>query len=218
MIYNDEEGGRNHSRVKIIYYANWFYKDMLPITIRSAHTLGYETKVYDLGGLEMGEPWGGKPRGFHYLRLHSSRIFRDIREQHTGWIVRLDVDAIIVRRFDEVIGDYDIGLTKDGNGGIQSGVILINDTAGARKFLDLNVEAAKTAKNEQQALRRVVASNPPVKIKWFGWEYCYSVDSEEDLNSLPENVVVLHFGGKGWKVKRRENKMALLEYHISNRL
>ena len=133
---------------------------------RTTRALGYETLVFDLGGLGMGEPFQGRvsniplhtiPCKPHMLRAALDRVSAG------SYLVWLDADAIMQDRIDEIQQDYDIGVTmrtkfsKDPRvGAINAGIVFVRNTEPAKVFLDVWAQRADQLDGDQSALNDLV--------------------------------------------------------------
>jgi len=139
------------------------FKEVISRTTECAQRFGYETVVYDLGGLGMGcefevDNQQFKERG-HFDLVAPERVgkspfkpellMKSMREApiFTVW---LDGDALLVDPIDEVVGDYDLGVTirhpfetqgpnwernAAATGYINAGVVFINPSTKMNTFL-----------------------------------------------------------------------------------
>jgi hypothetical protein len=133
---------------------------------RTTRLLGYPVLVFDLGGLDLGEPFEGRvssvplhtiPCKPHMLREACSRV------PENSYVVWLDGDAIMQARIDEIRQDYDIGVTmrskfsKDPRvGAINAGIVFVRNTASARRFLEVWAYRADEFDGDQSALNDLV--------------------------------------------------------------
>ncbi|MGA3164077.1 MAG: hypothetical protein ABSD77_07795 [Verrucomicrobiota bacterium] len=118
--------------ILLITAANYALKDYVLQSMASAKSLGYELLVYDLGmdkygtRLGFGIPFPVDNESFQkdgfYVRLlngfwASQSLFKPLVVEHamashpTKFIVWLDADARVIRPIDDIVGDYDIGVT-----------------------------------------------------------------------------------------------------------
>ena len=134
---------------------------------RTTRALGYQTLVFDLGSLGMGEPFQGRvsntplhtiPCKPHMLRQACGRV------PENSYVVWLDADAIMQDRIDEMRLDYDIGVTmrtkfsKDPRvGAINAGIVFVRNTAPARRFLDRWAVKSDVLDGDQSALNELLS-------------------------------------------------------------
>jgi len=129
---------------------------------RTTRALGYDTLVFDLGDLGMGEPFAGRASN---VPLHTipckPRMLREAcrRVAADSWVVWLDADAIMQDRIDEICQPYDIGVTmrskfsKDPRvGAVNAGIVFVRNTAAAQQFLDVWADLADQYDGDQSAL------------------------------------------------------------------
>ena len=94
--------------------------------MRQCAKLGYQIEVYDLHNLEFGKKWDVKNETFqrhgyyHQMSndgwttkaMHKPGMVEDAMLTHKGeFITYLDGDAILMARIDEIVEDYDVGVT-----------------------------------------------------------------------------------------------------------
>jgi hypothetical protein len=92
--------------------------------VESAEKFGYPVVVYDLGGLGFGKPLEVGNLTFqkkgYYRKItegrcaradHKPAIIKDCLRSYEEFIIYLDADTVLIDRIDEMVGDYDIGLT-----------------------------------------------------------------------------------------------------------
>jgi len=181
--------------------------------IQGLDALDYQWTAFDLGGLGFGKPHliqdeTFKSRGF-YKTSYKRRISRAMHKPqiitefiNSKWynhpnelIVYLDADTFIRQRIDEVIGDYDIGVTTRRQeerklfGKINAGVIFIRITEPTRMFLQRWTAETQQLGNDQEALASLL-NNPQCSIREFpteiyNWYYFPA--------SPPAEAKILHF-------------------------
>lgn len=149
------------SKIVVITAANEKFKDLANMTAASSRDLGYETLVYDLGGLGTGIPFEGRVFDQVGGKIPSKpNIILDAlnRVDDNDFVVWLDADAILWESIDEIVGNYDIGVTvrkpkTEENGfPINAGVVFIKKTEQALNFVHKWVKECETATSDQAVL------------------------------------------------------------------
>ena len=139
------------------------FKEVISRTTERAKSFGYETAVYDLGGLGMGREFEVhnqqfKERGHFDLVTpeflgkgpFKPEILMDSTRERPIFTAWVDGDALLVEPIDEVVGDYDLGVTirhpvetqgpwwernAAAIGYINTGVVFINPSPKMNTFL-----------------------------------------------------------------------------------
>jgi len=125
---------------------------------------GYQPKIYDLGGLGIGKPYKARvsPQVGAKIPSKPGIILDAINEIADGdYIAWIDADALIEKRFDEVMEDYDIGVTvrqrkqKENSMPINAGIVFVRKTSQAIKFLNDWILLCETGVSDQQELNKL---------------------------------------------------------------
>jgi hypothetical protein len=199
--------------------ANHRMKTVTERCIKSLEALNYRYTIFDLGGLGFGQAFTVEEATFHSngyydstfnrwptRALHKPKLISYFLENAGDPIVYLDADTFVRRHIDEIVGDYDIGVTIRSQdeamqklGRINAGVIFLNPTARARNFVRQWEAKTKLVGNDQHALN-ILADGSGCSLKEFpceiyNWYYFPGVP--------PPQAKILHFktGGKemfGW--------------------
>ena len=160
----------------IITGANKEYKPFYDKLKEDCQKFGYDFRGYDYGGLGDGENFDVKLKnptenGKYVGKIpEKPQIILGALNRYQEFIVYLDADVRIMQPFN-VEGDYDIGITahdprfQEGDepylhitGYLNAGVIFINNTDGARKFINewiKDVEFSTTG-SDQEALTNLL--------------------------------------------------------------
>jgi hypothetical protein len=226
------------NRMIILTAGNYRFKDMIRTSVGQAEKFGYMTAVYDLGGLGFGKPFVIKNTSFHekgyYEKInglsnrqtratHKPDIIRDCFNNSSDFAVYLDGDCILADKIDEVIMDYDVGLTVRPTeevekrrqmhgakadfyeGYINAGVMFFNNTNAAMHFIDIWAQKTGELKNDQAALNNIFSNFFPikagqlieldgVKIRMFDAKvYNYYFFGESNKIFNKKNAKILHF-------------------------
>lgn len=134
---------------------------------------GYDTYVYDLGGLGFGEPFDVQESFDLTMDRTFSKspykpfIIRKALQDTKGFVAWLDADAMAIRKFDEVESDdYDIGVTMrrpherggteypEYSGYANAGVMFFNYNERTMNFIDAWIRTLPHTytQSDQQAL------------------------------------------------------------------
>jgi hypothetical protein len=182
-------GGSKHAPTNAqgVADAPFSYREVIERTVARATRYGYETEVFDVGGLGIGRPFTVDDRGFqetgHFQRItadfHGKGPFKPrlileslIREPRTctAW---LDGDAVLVGPIDEVAGGYDLGVTvrhpmeydipwmkmnRKVIGYVNTGVMFFNPSDRLLRFIEEWAPLAyEVGGSDQLALNQVLA-------------------------------------------------------------
>ncbi len=140
------------------------YKPYVEQGIRYTQKLGYDVLAYDLGGLGFGIPFQGRfadnanakiPCKPHIIRDALSRI------SDNDFVVWLDADALIFQPIDEIIADYDIGVTLraqklvEHSLPINAGIVFVRKSPMAAKFVNEWAELSDAHVSDQPPLNKL---------------------------------------------------------------
>ena len=207
------------------------FRSIIENTESKAIECGYKSVIYDLGGLGIGEKFTVEDetfakegfykevkKGYKSKSLFKPDIVKHCLETHKEFTAYIDGDAQLCDNIDEIIGDYDIGVTLrkpseletdwyedygDIAGYVNAGVIFFNSTPAALKFVDVWRQTTIEVGNDQKALNKLVSPDkyPEVnstitlnntRIKFFPtnqYNYYYFNDG------LEPNIKIMHFKG-----------------------
>ena len=183
---------KSHQNITIVTAGNKPFKRVLSFSKKQADSLGYKMVIFDLGGLGFGIPSEVVDDSFHskgYYQIisgtwktkaiHKPDIIKKSLSSN-DWVAYLDGDAVPFKNFDEIIGDYDIGVTvrrpeeleletiashREVMGWVNAGVIFFNNNHKTRIFIEKWYFLTNHLKNDQLALNRLI--NPDNKpLKW----------------------------------------------------
>ena len=174
--------------------ANFRLKELAQKCVQSIESQGYEWTAFDLGGLGFGRQFAVTDETFqthgHYQTefkrrrttgMHKPDVVAEMLNQVGGPLVYLDADTQLVHRIDEIIGEYDVGVTvrpfleQVRWGPINAGVIFFNPTPGAKFFVERWRKETVRVGNDQEALTNLLAgrfcrvAEFPVLI--YNWYY-----------------------------------------------
>ena len=197
------------------------FKQFIGVSQAQVKKFGYPILIYDLGELGEGIPFKASFEKVDGLikNLWKPSLILDAYKRVNDFLVWLDGDAILWNSIDEVVEDYDIGVTlrrqdaiaksktPELTGQLNSGVIFINHTEKALEFLNEWNELCqkKEAKTDQQVLSsmvgevtgwakyNVILERKGVKIKIFKTDKYNCYYFQERLNNKDNRI--LHFKG-----------------------
>lgn len=171
--------------MRIISGANYEYKEFYEKLKQDTQKFGYDFSGYDYGELGDGEKFEmelNNPKDFtKYVGKipDKPKLILNALEKHKEFLAYLDCDVRIKEDFKEVIGDYDFGVCvhdmrfHSGAGidtryphitcYLNAGVLFINNTENARKFLGEWVKEVQlaSAKSDQEALTNLLRKHIP---------------------------------------------------------
>ena len=141
------------------------FKKYVEKSVEYSTKLGYNTLVYDLGGLGFGEKFDARVTAKVGAKIPSKpniikQALNNIKENDVvAWI---DADALIQNRFDEIADiDFDIGVTvrqpksKENSLPINAGVVFVRKTSQSLEFVDKWVKLCETGVSDQQELNKL---------------------------------------------------------------
>ena len=180
--------------MKIIVAANRRMRKFASACIKSAHKLGYSVIVYDLGGLGFGKPFTVDNDTFqkkgYYRHIignrysvgeHKLAVIKDCLYSCNEFIIYLDADTVLIDKIDEMIGDYDIGLTIRPQWEIEkvvkktapnsfiyeaylnAGVMCFNPTKATYCFIENWEDKITELHNDQLAINSMLKEHFPLK-------------------------------------------------------
>lgn len=157
------------------------YRSWLSSFVRSVAQLDYPLEIYDLGGLGFGVPLRQPEldaRDFYEVvgnqwkskALHKPALVEDCLRRHATFTIYLDADTLLLHPIDEVVGDYDVGVTIrsrkellqlekssfEYSGYVNAGVVFFGATRGARAFVKRWKALTRMHGNDQKALNLLV--------------------------------------------------------------
>ena len=203
----------------IVTAGTGLFHEMIQATLAKAKECGYDTKVYDLGGLEEGEPFCADfpetIKGYTPKFPDKPRMLQKLLGETEDFVVYLDGDAVLVDGIDEVAeGDYSIGYTHRETdferhtypaitSFLNAGVVFLRPTEITRTFLHEWVDLTKKcgSGSDQEALTTLV-QKPKYREHVQGFDcrtYNFIYWPEN-----PKGAKILHFKA-GWKGEWRRH-------------
>jgi hypothetical protein len=207
--------------MEFILAANGLHKEFATQCVKSLDALGYKWTMFDLGGLGFGQLFPIQDKTFlshgHYQTcfkrrpsraLHKPQIIADFLDSqfpddNNALVVYLDTDTIIRQRIDEIIGDYDIGVTVrrsnewELEGRINAGVLFLRSTVKTRNFVRQWIAETQHLGNDQEALNSLLPKQSctiaefPTDI--YNWYY---------FPNPPPTAKILHYKASSAKWRR----------------
>jgi hypothetical protein len=193
--------------------ANAKHKSFVVQCLNSLNALAYHWTIFDLGGLGFGRPFPIEDETFNQhgyykttytkrrsIGLHKPQVIAEFLNQKSNredgdLVVYLDADTFVRGRIDEIMGQYDIGVTVRQpsewvqEGKINAGVIFFRRTLFTKLFLDRWILQTRLLGNDQEALNSLLLS-PTCTVAEFptsvyNWYYFPT--------KPPAEVKILHF-------------------------
>jgi hypothetical protein len=153
------------STITIVTAADNKFKLCVENLIRSVESKGYSYLLYDIGNLGCGKKFSSKVSNKSFQKFpQKPKIILDALDQVSDkdFLVWLDADTMLVDKIDEIINEYDIGITirttKDNNrkaGTINSGVIFVRNTNKSKQFLQKWAEHSLRCNGDQWSLNEM---------------------------------------------------------------
>lgn len=214
-------------------YKGFSFRSIIEATARKAQACGYTPVVFDLGTLGIGERYTVEDRSFAEKGYYDTEVIKGYKSKslfkpelvelvmgrHDDVVVYLDGDAQLVGSLDDVRGgDYDVGVTVRPTWEtvsewhrqhveivkyLNAGVVFLNPTDAARRFVSRWRVVTEEVGNDQMALNRLAcpARHPPdyaievidgIRIKYFP---CLRYNFYFFGDRYPLGARVLHFKG-----------------------
>lgn len=132
-------------KLKIVVAGDRNFRPYVENAVRYNDKLGYESLVFDLGDLGFGTPFKARFGSAANAKIPSKPhiIEHAMHDCSDGqFIVWLDADALIVQNIDEIIDDYDLGVTlrqpklTEHSLPINAGIVFVRKNQGTMKFVD----------------------------------------------------------------------------------
>lgn len=169
---------------------NFSFKSVIQETVKRAEQFGYDTAVYDLGSLGIGEPFFvDSPtfqehgyfeeiqEGYRSRSLFKPDLILHSLKKQEVCTVYLDADALLFNRLDEVFsGDFDVGVTLRRSSEMKgdwydnhydivkflnAGVMFFAPGAATISFLERWKSETERVGNDQRALNAVACGDDP---------------------------------------------------------
>lgn len=133
-------------------------------SVEHSKKLGYETHVYDLGGLGFGKPFSARvsPKIGAKIPSKPSLILDTLLEVNDNdFVAWIDADALMLDRIDEIKQDFDIGVTVrqpkqiENSMPINAGIVFVRKTEQAINFVNKWIKMCETGVSDQQELNKL---------------------------------------------------------------
>ncbi len=169
---------------------------------------GYHWTVFDLGGLGFGRSFPVTDEVFQSTgcyqtnfqkwpsrAMHKPQVIGEFVNSATDLVVYLDADTLVRQNIDEIVGDYDIGVTvrrpreQKRLGKVNAGVVFFRPTSRAKIFIERWKRETQTLGNDQEALNALLAEPDctvaefPTEI--YNWYYF--------PQSPPKQAKIIHY-------------------------
>ena len=150
--------------IKTVIAGDANFKKYVDKAVAYSKNVGYETVVYDLGGLGYGIPFDARvsPKVGAKIPSKPAIIMETLKTVAEGdYVVWIDADALIEKRIDEIMFDYDIGVTvrqrkqKENSLPINAGIVFVRKTPTALKFVKEWIKLCDTGVSDQQELNKL---------------------------------------------------------------
>lgn len=140
------------------------FKKFVDKAVEHSEKLNYPTLVYDLGNLGYGKKFEGRVSTKKKAKIPSKpSIIMDAlsKVNEDEYVVWLDADALILDRIDEIMLDYDIGVTvrqpkmKENSLPINAGIVFVRKTDQTILFLKEWIERCSQGVSDQTELNKL---------------------------------------------------------------
>lgn len=140
------------------------FKKFVDKAVEHSEKLNYPTLVYDLGNLGYGKKFEGRVSTKKKAKIPSKpSIIMDALSNvnEDEYVVWLDADALILDRIDEIMLDYDIGVTvrqpkmKENSLPINAGIVFVRKTDQTILFLKEWIERCSQGVSDQTELNKL---------------------------------------------------------------
>lgn len=140
------------------------FKKFVDKAVEHSEKLNYPTLVYDLGNLGYGKKFEGRVSTKKKAKIPSKPsiimdALSDVNKDE--YVVWLDADALILDRIDEIMLDYDIGVTvrqpkmKENSLPINAGIVFVRKTDQTILFLKEWIERCSQGVSDQTELNKL---------------------------------------------------------------
>src|SRR6056300_617418 len=152
------------SKITTVIAGDSNFRKYVDKAVQFSRNVGYDPVVYDLGGLGYGIPFKGRvsPQVGAKIPSKPGMIMETLKKVEEGdYVVWIDADALIEDRIDEIMFNYDIGVTvrqpkqKENSLPINAGIVFVKKTPAAIKFVEEWIKLCETGVSDQQELNKL---------------------------------------------------------------
>jgi len=152
------------SKITTVIAGDSNFRKYVDKAVQFSRNVGYDPVVYDLGGLGYGIPFKGRvsPQVGAKIPSKPGMIIETLKKVEEGdYVVWIDADALIEDRIDEIMFNYDIGVTvrqpkqKENSLPINAGIVFVKKTPAAIKFVEEWIKLCETGVSDQQELNKL---------------------------------------------------------------
>lgn len=152
--------------IKVVIAGDKNFEQYVTKGKNTTEELGYETLVYDLGGLGFGKPFKGRVSEAIGAKIPCKpHIILDALQSisHNEFLVWLDADALIIDRIDEIEENYDIGVTVRQPKAVENvmpvnaGIVFVRNTDSSKKFLRDWIKLCDSDVSDQPPLNKLAS-------------------------------------------------------------
>lgn len=152
------------SKITTVVAGDSNFRKYVDKAVEHCRNVGYEPVVYDLGGLGYGIPFEGRvsPQVGAKIPSKPGMIKETLKNVEYGeYVVWIDADALIEDRIDEIMFDYDIGVTVrqpkqiENSLPLNAGIVFVRKTPTALMFVDEWIKLCETGVSDQQELNKL---------------------------------------------------------------
>lgn len=150
------------NKITVLIAGDNNFSNFVKHAVEHAERQNYNTLVYDLGDLGYGTKFEGKVSDITHQRIPSkpALILDGLSKIKEGdFLVWLDADTLLVDNIDEIIDDYDIGVTvrkkkskRIQESFINAGVLFVRKSATSINFIEDWIKKTAELKGDQYAL------------------------------------------------------------------
>ena len=150
--------------IKVVLAGDKNYKEYVENGSAYAKKAGYETLIYDLGGMGIGKPFTGRFSDEKNAKIPCKpHIILDALDSinDNEYLIWTDADALILTNIDEIKLDYDIAVTvrdlkdKEHDVPINAGVVFVRKTVNSLIFLEKWIKLSDKGKSDQPPLNQL---------------------------------------------------------------
>lgn len=197
--------------IKVILAGDKNYKPFVEKGAEWAKRAGYETLIYDLGGMDIGKPFIGRFSDERNAKIPCKpHIIKDALDhvKDNDYVVWTDADALILKNIDEIQLEYDVAVTvrnmkeKEHDVPINAGVVFFRKTPGAYRFLRKWSNLSDQGKSDQPPLNQLC----PIK------------SSDADKTITRDNIKIHIFKGSIYNNSSKKPSLEIKIKHYKSKI